>query len=161
MIKNDYIYRIKLRFDSHVIRGPNCWIWSGSTSIGGYGSFGWPGKTWKDWKSRRAHRVSYEFYVGPIPPGLDVLHKCDNPPCVRPSHLFLGTDFDNQQDALKKGRRADAKGIKNGNRKLTEEDVKDIRNFHPLVSERKLASYYGVKKAAIHKIVHRTRWSHV
>jgi hypothetical protein len=148
----------KSRFERHIEKSRECWLWTGSKLPQGYGSFGVAGKNWKSWKVKRAHRVSYELYIGPIPPGLDVLHHCDNPPCVRPSHLFLGTDFDNQQDCKRKGRRYDAKGIRNPNVALTEDNVKDIRNFHPVLSAIKLANHFGVKRAAIHKIIHYRTW---
>jgi hypothetical protein len=78
----------------------DCWCWTGRTIGYGYGQIYIP--------SRRSnvlvHRLSYELFVGPILDGLFVLHTCDNPPCVRPSHLFLGTNADNMRDAWKKGR---------------------------------------------------------
>jgi hypothetical protein len=150
---------IKSRFERHVLRTRNCWVWTGALQAGGYGSFGWPGKTWKEWKTRKAHKPRDALYVGPIPDGLDILHSCDNPPCVRASHLFPGTDFDNQQDCLKKGRRADCRGEKNPNAKLVFSQVQDIRNFHPMLSERKLANHFGVGKAAVHKILKGRKWS--
>ena len=71
-----------------------CWLWTGSRNADGYGLFGLLGKT------TRAHRIAW----GDVPDGLHVLHRCDNPPCVRRSHLFLGTDRDNQRDKAAKGR---------------------------------------------------------
>lgn len=72
-----------------------CWIWTGPTNNHGYGRFG---------GSRYAHRVSYQLAHGPIPPGMVVLHRCDNPPCVNPDHLSLGTQRDNVRDMVTKGR---------------------------------------------------------
>ena len=92
-------------FMSHVdkIDGDGCWIWTGSrrgveVKNGHYGGF------WKDGKSVLAHRMSYELFVGPIPEGMFVLHKCDVPLCVKPEHLWLGTQAQNMQDAIRKGR---------------------------------------------------------
>lgn len=84
-----------------VDKSGDCWVWTKSTRYG-YGMFARRenGKT----KHYLAHRVSWELANGPIPEGLQVLHHCDNPPCVRPDHLFLGTQFDNMQDAAAKGR---------------------------------------------------------
>ena len=89
-----------LRFRSRIRKGPGCWIWLGSNDGGsGYGSVQWRGKM------RKAHRVAYEIAHGAPPPDhLDVCHHCDNPPCCRPSHLFVGTVRDNLRDAYAKGR---------------------------------------------------------
>jgi hypothetical protein len=84
-----------------------CWEWLGTKINSGYGKF----------LLGLAHRFAYEYFVGPIPEGLCVLHKCDNPGCVNPNHLFLGTHKDNTQDMYKKGRQGDCRrwGEKNGN----------------------------------------------
>lgn len=80
-------------------RGPDeCWPWRGKPHSDGYGRVRWAGRP------TYAHRVSFEIANGPIPDGLRVLHHCDNPPCVNPTHLFLGTDADNQRDKWNKGR---------------------------------------------------------
>lgn len=89
------------RFWSKVDRSGDCWEWQASRSTHGYGFFG------RDGKVLYAHRVSYEITNGLIPKGpkrLHVCHHCDNPPCVRPDHLFLGTASDNLNDAYRKGR---------------------------------------------------------
>lgn len=75
-----------------------CWLWTGSKNRQGYG------ETMFRKRHLRANRVAYELANGPIPEGLMVLHSCDNPPCVNPDHLFLGTGTDNMQDCIRKGR---------------------------------------------------------
>jgi endogenous inhibitor of DNA gyrase (YacG/DUF329 family) len=81
--------------------GP-CWVWTGSTAGGGYGQFSVGGRTAH--RFIPAHRYCWELHNGPIPAGLWGLHKCDNPPCVRPEHLFIGTCKDNVDDMIRKGR---------------------------------------------------------
>lgn len=78
-----------------------CWPWLAGTDGRGYGTIG-PGR--EHVSDLKAHRVSYELNVGPIPAGMHVLHHCDNPPCVNPAHLWVGTDADNMHDMLAKGR---------------------------------------------------------
>src|SRR5882672_10379584 len=75
-----------------------CWVWTAWKNSKGYGNFNIGERKWK------AHRLSYTFFYGPIPDGLLVLHRCDNPSCVNPDHLFLGTARDNFQDAISKKR---------------------------------------------------------
>lgn len=87
------------RFWAKVDKGDGCWEWTGGRANRGYGHVE-PVRG----QNRSAHRVSWELTNGPIPDGLWVLHRCDNPPCVRPSHLFLGTHADNMRDMEAKGR---------------------------------------------------------
>lgn len=85
------------RFWAKVTKTAGCWLWTGCV-VRRYGQFGVsPGV------SARAHRFSYELAYGPIPEGMFVCHKCDTPLCVNPTHLFLGTNSDNQLDAVQKG----------------------------------------------------------
>src|SRR5574342_284261 len=91
------------RFWARVQKTPTCWLWLGTKRHLGYGVVRIGGTRQKR-RSILAHRFTWELMYGPIPPGLHVCHHCDNPPCVRPSHLFLGTQRDNMQDAMRKGR---------------------------------------------------------
>jgi len=136
------------RFESNYIPEPNsgCWLWLASVDKDGYGQFLY---------GKRAHRYSYEYYNGVIPAGVCVLHKCDNPSCVNPEHLFLGTNRDNINDMVNKGR--SLSGIKNPAAKLTEDDVSNIRNdLRPI---RIIAKDYNVGKSQIHNIKTNTSWT--
>lgn len=86
------------RFWSKVEKTDGCWIWKASTRHGGYGQF-WDGK-----RKVAAHRFLFESSYGPVGDGIEICHKCDNPPCVRLDHLFAGTKTDNMRDAWSKGR---------------------------------------------------------
>jgi hypothetical protein len=87
------------RFWARVEKTEGCWIWTGSLFSGSqYGQVKQNGKT------KQVHRVSWELHFGPIPESMCVCHKCDNPPCVRPDHFFLGTNYDNTMDSVIKGR---------------------------------------------------------
>ena len=89
------------RFWSRVEFSPHCWVWVGPTNDKGYGQIRVGGR---GSRCLLVHRLSWELHYGPIPPGMCVLHHCDNPPCVRPDHLFLGTLADNNRDMYRKGR---------------------------------------------------------
>lgn len=99
-------------FMRHVRKTDGCWLWTGKTKKPrnperGRAGFGY-GLLERNRREIRAHRFSYELFVEPIPAGLLVLHECDNPPCVRPDHLFVGTNGDNARDAVAKGRHTGA-----------------------------------------------------
>ncbi len=133
-----------------------CWTWQGNKPDGKYGHFSLGAKTVK------AHRWLYETVIGPIPTGLVVRHKCDNPPCVNPMHLQIGTHSDNQKDKFLRGRGADRRGEKHPLARLTAEQVKDIRRMADCGhTHAYLAGLYGVKRGQIGKIVNRLNWRHI
>jgi len=145
-------------FWSHVevAIGDQCWKWHGATTQFGYGQI----KSAQ--KKYGAHRVSWELHYGPIANGLLVCHKCDNPPCTNPKHLFLGTAADNSADCRLKGRRKaprPLRGESNPRAKLTVADVISIRNDPR--SQPKIAKDYGVSHILIGKIKRREAWRHV
>jgi hypothetical protein len=114
----------------------------------GYGKFSISPGIWKS-----AHRISWELEHGPIPKGKCVLHHCDNPPCVRPSHLFLGTKADNNEDMRKKGRKYS---------KLKAHWIKEIRVMLAAgMSMQKIADLYGVSQGLISHVKHGRAWTHI
>jgi len=133
-----------------------CWEWKAGTMGKGYGQFR-ASRTDPRLSTRLAHQLSWIFSFGDIPPGMFVLHKCDNIKCVNPSHLFLGTQLDNIRDMISKNR--GAKGEGNGMAKLTEVKVrsiaKDNRNRNLIASE------YGVSLSVVSNIKNRRIWKHL
>ncbi len=117
---------MKKRFWDKVEKTDSCWLWTASVDGGGYGLFHLDGKL------QKAHRVSWEMAHGEIPEGISVLHACDTPACVNPNsgHLFLGTQVDNLQDAVAKGRRSQQAGEGNYHATLNSEDVEYIRELY-------------------------------
>ena len=133
----------------------DCWEWS-AYSIDGYG------RIYDKGRLVLAHRVSWEINNGPIPSDMHCLHKCDNPSCVNPGHLFLGDHSDNMRDMGAKGRSRASLGGTNDNSKLTEESVIEIRRMAACGNDHKwLASLYGVMPSCISKIVTYRTWSHI
>ena len=146
------------RFWARVKKGRKCWEWQGRCENDGYARI----KRKGGGKQVFVHRLSWELANGSIPIGLSVLHKCDNRKCVRPSHLFLGTNTDNMQDMLKKGRANKARGERHGNAKLVEGDVRRIRKLYGAgTTLREIAVEYGVTEMSVSRIVRRLRWAHV
>jgi hypothetical protein len=127
-----------------------CWNWKENTDKDGYGRIYLYGKTYK------AHRLAYAYIKG-NPGNLCVLHSCDNPSCCNPNHLWLGTDKDNNKDRHEKER--DARGEIHGRSKLTEENVKEIRNLKETCEA--LARKFGVHFAQIARARRKATWKHV
>ena len=133
----------------------SCWEWSAAMT-GKYGSL-----TIKR-KHTYAHRFSWELHNGSIPDGLCILHHCDNPKCVNPTHLFLGTIKDNARDMMNKGRNNPAKGERQGNAKLTEKIVRQIRlSLIDGVTAKELSEKYNTALPNIYNIKNRKRWKHI
>lgn len=148
------------RFTSKVdMSKQGCWEWLGCFSSGGYGVYTLHGKI------RRhvlAHRVAWVIAnEQEIPEGMLVLHHCDNPKCVRPSHLFLGTHQDNQHDKARKGR--GCKGIKNGRCVLSEEVVRTIRRVYipGKFGATRIARALNVNRNSVDHVIQRQTWSHL
>jgi len=148
-VLNDELFRSRIAIDP--ISG--CWIWQRCRGRDGYGTIKFAKKMC------RAHRLSWQHHYGPIPKNKFVLHTCDNPPCINPSHLFLGTNMDNARDKIVKGRGADLKGEMNGFAKLTATDVLAIRRDMRL--QREIAADYGIGQPNVSGIKNRKSWAHV
>ncbi len=132
-----------------------CWEWLGCRSAG-------YGQIWMDGRMVFSHRVSWMLCRGDIPHGLQVLHSCDNPLCVRPDHLFLGTQKENVADCIRKNRRDQVFGERNGSAKLTESDVRQIRRLLDLGhTATSLARRYSVHHVSISQIKLGKTWVHV
>ena len=142
--------------DHPILKQPNgCWEWQGARGPKGYGITTASGHPY----NKRAHRVSYEKAHGTFPPEMLVCHTCDNPPCVNPEHLFLGTYADNSDDKVAKGRHPH--GESHGRAKITEADVVAIREKYAVMTGKELAAQYGMSLRQIMNIVHRKQWVNV
>jgi predicted XRE-type DNA-binding protein len=150
------------RFFRNVIRGEHpaeCWGWSASTDGRGYGKIGVG-----NLKIEKAHRLSWIIHNGPIPEGMCVLHRCDNPPCSNPDHLFLGTKADNTADMVDKGRakggaKKPAKGETHYNAKLTDSQIEEIKRLYnkKTCNQYKLADLFNVTQGQISMILNGKR----
>lgn len=132
-----------------------CWEWKKPSPLG-YGIFGTNGKTYL------AHRVSWTLTYGKIPTRLFVCHKCDNPPCVNPTHLFLGTALENSHDMIAKGRCNPRCGERNGNARLIDCQVLRIRKLYDEgMGPSHIAKMFPLSLPAISSIIHRRSWNHI
>lgn len=140
------------------VRGDGvCWPWRLRGDKDGYGSFKLRGKT------RRAHRIAFVLHYGYEPGSLLVCHRCDNPPCCNPAHLFLGTIDDNNQDSIRKGRRRYARGSALPHAKLTEVTAKRIVMLYRSggYTQSQLAAMFGIVPSGVSALVRGVAWRHV
>lgn len=154
------------RFKFYTKKTKTCWWWTGPHTAHGRPTIRLSkNPEGENYNTYYAHRWSYEKFVGPIPDGLYVCHKCDNPSCVRPDHLFVGTQDDNMKDMVRKGRQNNPLGESNGRAKLTEDDVRYIRLNYKKMDKvhgaRAMGRRYGVVPATITEVVARRKWTHV
>ena len=144
------------------VRGPDdCWPWLGAKTGSGYGTI--RGGISSGGKMLSVHRVAWELVNGPIPDGMCVCHHCDNKPCCNSTHLFLGTDTDNQADRVRKNRSYHPAGEKNAQSRLTAEQVLEIRHRYAEgnTTQRELAGEYGVGSQHISSVICKHRWKHL
>jgi DNA-binding CsgD family transcriptional regulator len=135
-------------------RGANdCWEWQAARQKYGHGLLSIGGK------HHKAHRISYELHVGPIPSGLCVRHKCDNPPCVNPLHLELGTRADNNRDRDERGRHVKLEGEAHGMHKLTDNQVSTIRRLadERVLTRAAIARQFGISEGYLYVLIKRQK----
>lgn len=141
------------RLTAKTTKTETCWFWTGAKDRHGYGEIGYSRGM------QQTHRVAYGLFVGPIPKGLHILHRCDNPSCINPAHLFAGTAVDNMRDMRVKGRSPNFAGALNGSAKLGDSSVRVIRSS-PL-STRSLSEMFGMSLRAIQNVRSHKTWKHV
>lgn len=149
--------RAKLKFWKRIQTNTqvDCWLWSGCTDKRGYGVVKFLGFT------RHAHSVAYELKYNILTRGINVLHRCDNPPCCNPDHLFLGTHADNMADKVAKNRHSH--GETHGMAKLTALQVKSIRRLHETgnFTQQELADKFSIGRTRIWDIINNKRWKDI
>jgi hypothetical protein len=144
---------VRLFRNSMPVTESGCWFWLGELCELGYGLMR------VNKLVKRAHRVSWQEFKSPIPPDMNVLHRCDIRCCINPDHLFLGTQAENMDDMVKKGRCRRSHGSTNGNSKLTEAQAIEIRAASGSHSE--VACRYGIGKSIVSYIRRGESWRHL
>lgn len=137
-----------------------CWFFTGSKDKDGYGQCH-STKYGKLLNVTRAHQMAYLIWVGKIVNNKVVCHTCDNPSCVNPKHLFLGSILENNIDKINKGRANSAKGQKNGSSKLTKQEVLEIKKLKGIKTSTELSKIYNVGFGQICRIWRGVDWGHL
>ena len=136
---------VKEKIENKITKKGSCWVWNGEKFRSGYG------RIRIHWKKYTLHRVVFELYIGPIPKGLCVLHKCDNKPCINPEHLFLGTKADNAHDRDRKGRTIlHLENLIPKTSKITRAQVIKIKNDNR--KQKEIGADYGLSQQQISRI---------
>lgn len=149
---------LKFDFYSNIIKKETgCWEWQAGKTKAGYGQYS------LNKKVLYAHRLSWELSNKEIPKGMHVLHSCDNPSCINPDHLFIGTQKDNMRDKINKGRSNLPFGIRSGVSKLTEEQVTKIRTLYNTgkYSHRTLGIMFAISNRNVSSITRYETWRHL
>jgi hypothetical protein len=140
-------------------RGKNeCWEWDHSRTVAGYG------RIRIDGKYAFAHRYSWLYHKGEIPKDMMVCHSCDNPPCINPNHLFIGSNTDNMRDCVKKGRYVGPprmRGVKHPKSKLNDSSVAKIREMYGNKTIVEIAKIFNIAPSLAHRVARREVWRHV
>lgn len=158
-IHKGFIKSLKNHFFKYIIIPENdshCMEWNSYINPQGYG------KIYHNGKSYRAHRLSYQIFIGLIPKNMEICHLCDNTKCINPNHLFLGSHSENMKDMSNKNRHKVLKGSKNKLSKFNEEDILDIRRrLDGNESQKNIAKDFDVYQTTISKIKLNKSWRHV
>jgi hypothetical protein len=162
MKEDTLLWRFEEKYEIDTVSG--CWNWTAAHYPRGYGMI--QVKRNGKWSYRMSHRVSWELFNGEIPNETCVCHKCDNPKCVNPAHLFLGTQLDNLRDMKSKGREGwsasigkGVQGSKHYRTRFSDQDVLNIRSSDKSGVE--LAKEFGVSRSLISNIRNNKRWKHL
>ena len=153
----EYTNKLKKRFYNKYQENGGCWIWTGSLNVWGYGVIR------VNRKNMLAHRISWIIHEGDIPEDLLICHTCDNPACVNPKHLWLGSNKDNMTDMYLKNRSNQPKGEKHALCKLNDKKVFKIRSLYKprIYPANRIAKEFNVSEVCVYNIIYKRTWKHL